>query len=166
MELVLSLMQYVITSLYIIIIISKISIFHKILFIGGIYISTIQSEKINNYLQLTIKQKLPSKQLIKEKIEEGEKNIYGMPSGHAQYISFFVGFLFLFYMKTMHSKLIGNKYISILLIVTCILYIYEFITCIVNNYHTPEQYIAGTILGILLSFVSFFIIFILVGKKI
>jgi len=165
MQPVLILMEFIVYSLYIIIIISKISIFHKILLVVGIYIFNIFNEKFTEYLQSTIKQKIPNKQLVKEKIKDGE-NIYGMPSGHAQYISFFMGLLYLFYTNTINSKLIGNKYIYILLILNCIAYIYEFIACIVYNYHTPAQYIVGTILGILTSFVSFFIIFALIGKKI
>jgi hypothetical protein len=165
MQPVLILMEFIVYSLFIIIIISKISIFHKILLVVGIHIFNIFNEKIREYLQIRIKQKIPNKQVVKENIKDG-KNIYGMPSGHAQYISFFMGFLYLFYMNTINSKLIGNKYIYILLILNCIAYIYEFIACIVYNYHTPAQYIVGTILGILTSFVSFFIIFALIGKKI
>ena len=165
MQSIFILMEFIVYSLYIIIIISKISIFHKILLVVGIHIFNIFNEKISTYLQIRIKQKIPNKQLVKEKIKNGQ-NIYGMPSSHAQYISFFMGLLYLFYMNTINSKLIGNKYIYILLILNCIAYIYEFIACIVYNYHTPAQYIVGTILGILSSFVSIFIIFALIGKKI
>ena len=144
--------------LYIVILISKIGIFHKMWFIGVIYISSIVNAKFNYYLQCTIKQKLPNKQLIQSKIEKGEDNIYGMPSGHAQYISFYIGILYLFYMKTMNSKVIHNAYIYILFVVTCMIYVYEFIVCMINNYHTPSQYLVGTIFGILGSFVTFFMI--------
>lgn len=125
------------------------------LFIGVIYISS----KFNYYLHRTIKQKLSNNQLIKSRIEKGEDNIHGMmPSGHAHYISFYIGVLYLFYMKTMNSKVIDNAYIYILLVVTCMIYVYEFIVCMINNYHTPSQYLVGTIFGILGSFVPFFMI--------
>ena len=155
MELVLIMMQCVTSLLYIVILISKIGILHKMLFIGVIYISS----KFNYYLHRTIKQKLSNNQLIKSRIEKGEDNIHGMmPSGHAHYISFYIGVLYLFYMKTMNSKVIDNAYIYILLVVTCMIYVYEFIVCMINNYHTPSQYLVGTIFGILGSFVPFFMI--------
>jgi len=166
MEFVSSLMQYVISVLYAIILFSKINIFHKILLTGGIYIVSKFNENLNNYLQLAIKQKLPNKQLIKEKIEDGEKNIYGMPSGYAQYIAFFLVFLYLLYTKTANSKLIRGKFIYALLIVTFILYVIEFFICIIYNYHTPLQYISGTIVGGIVSYITFFILFSVIGNKI
>jgi hypothetical protein len=89
-----------------------------------------------------------------------------MPSGHAQYIAFFVVLLCLFYMKIKNSKLIRGNVIYALFIITFILYVYEFVICIVYNYHTPLEYIVGTIIGGLLSVVTFFILFAIIGKKI
>jgi membrane-associated phospholipid phosphatase len=165
MEIVSTLMQYVVSVLYFIILLSKFNIFHKILLIVGIYYVSQFNENLNNYLQLTIKQKLPDKKLIEQKIKDHEKDIYGMPSGHAQYIAFFVVLLYLFYMKTKNSKLISGVVIYALFIITFILYICEFIICIVYNYHTPLQYIAGTIVGGILSYITFFILVAIIGKK-
>jgi hypothetical protein len=165
MEIVSTLMEYVVSVLYIIILLSKFNIFHKILLIAGIYFVSQFNQNLNKYLQLTIKQKLPDKKLIEQKIKDGEKDIYGMPSGYAQYMAFFVVLLCLFYMKTKNSKLISGKVIYALFIITFILYVYEFIICIVYNYHTPLQYIVGTIIGGLLSVVTFFILVSIIGKK-
>lgn len=165
MEIVSTLMQYVVSVLYAIILLSKFNIFHKILLIVGIYYVSQFNENLNNYLQLTIKQKLPDKKLIEQKIKDGEKDIYGMPSGHAQYIAFFVVLLCLFYMKTKNSKLISGVVIYALFIITFILYVIEFFICIIYNYHTPLQYIAGTIVGGILSYITFFILVAIIGKK-
>jgi membrane-associated phospholipid phosphatase len=165
MEIVSTLMQYVVSVLYAIILLSKFNIFHKILLIVGIYYVSQFNQNLNNYLQLTIKQKLPDKKLIEQKTKDGEKDIYGMPSGHAQYMAFFVVLLCLFYMKIKNSKLISGGVIYALFIITFILYVVEFFICIIYNYHTPLQYIAGTIVGGILSYITFFILVAIIGKK-
>lgn len=165
MEIVSTLMQYMLPVFYFVILVSKFNFFHKILLTAGIYFVSKFNENLNDYLQLVIKQKLPDKTLIDQKKKDGEKNIYGMPSGHAQHIAFFMVFLCLFYMKIKNSKLIRGNVIYALFIITFILYVYEFVICIVYNYHTPLQYIVGTIIGGLLSVVTFFILFAIIGKK-
>ena len=165
MEIVSTLMQYVVSVLFFVILVSKFNFFHKILLVSSIYFVSKFNENISNYLQLMIKEELPDKKLIEQKKKDSEKNIYGMPSGHAQYIAFFVVLLCLFYMKIKNSKLIRGNVIYALSIITFILYVYEFIICIFYNYHTPLQYIVGTIIGGLLSVVTFFILFAIIGNK-
>ena len=165
-EFVLPLMQYVVSVLYFVILVSKFNFFHKIFLIAGIYFISKFNENLNHYLQLTIKHELKDKKLVKEKLEKGEKNIYSMPSGHAQYISFFVVFLCLFYKKIENSKLIRGNVVYALFIVTFILYVIEFFICMIYNYHTPLQYIAGTIVGGIVSCITFFILVAIIGKKI
>ena len=143
---------------YIIILFSRFNITTKIVLIVIINVISTINIKFKDYLQDTIKEKIPDKKLIKKKIEMGQTNIYGMPSGHAQYISFFLVVLYLFFIQTKNSKLIDNTYIYLLMIATVIIYIYEIISCIIYNYHTPMQLIVGTILGVVLSYVSFFIL--------
>ena len=41
------------------------------------------------------------------------------------------------------------------MIATVIIYIYEIISCIIYNYHTPMQLIVGTMIGGFVSYVSF-----------
>ena len=159
MNIVITLMEVIKLLFFSIILLSKINIYYKIVIIAFIYFVLIIDEKFNNYLQTTIKQKLPNKKLIQEKLSEGEKNIYGMPSGHAQYITFVTGLLYLFYLNT------KNFYIYILLIVIIFVYIYEYIICIVNNYHTHSQYLVGTLVGLILSYITFTILFLFIGKK-
>ena len=166
MEIVLTLMQYAVLVLYFVILVSKFNFFHKILLIIGIYFVSKFNDNLNNYLQVMIKKELYDKNLIDQKKKDSEKNIYGMPSGRAQYIAFFVVLLCLFYMKIKNSKLIRGNVIYALFIITFILYVYEFVICIVYNYHTPLEYIVGTIIGGLLSVVTFFILFAIIGKKI
>jgi hypothetical protein len=166
MEIVSTLMQYAVSVLYFVILVSKFNFFHKILLIIGIYFVSKFNDNLNDYLQVMIKKELYDKNLINQKKKDSEKNIYGMPSGHAQYIAFFVVLLCLFYMKIKNSKLIRGNVIYALFIITFILYVYEFIICIVYNYHTPLEYIVGTIIGGLLSVVTFFILFAIIGKKI
>ena len=164
-EFVSPMMQYVVSILYVIILLSEFNFFNKILLIAGIYFVSKFNQNLNDYLQLTIKHELKDKKLVKEKLEKGEKNIYGMPSGHAQYIAYFLVFIYLFYMKTKNSKLIRGKFIFALLIVTFILYVVEFFICIIYNYHTPSEYIVGTIVGGVVSYITFFILVALIGKK-
>ena len=166
MEIVSNLMQYAISVLYFVILVSKFNFFHKILLIIGIYFVSKFNDNLNDYLQVMIKKELYDKNSINQKKKGSEKNIYGMPSGHAQYIAFFVVLLCLFYMKIKNSKLIRGNVIYALFIITFILYVYEFVICIVYNYHTPLEYIVGTIIGGLLSVVTFFILFAIIGKKI
>jgi len=147
---------------YIIILFSRFNITTKIVLIVIIIVISTINVKIKDYLQYTIKEKIPNKKLIKQKIEMGQTNIYGMPSGHAQCISFFLVVLYLFFIKTKNSKLIDNTYIYLLIIATVIKYIYQMIYCIICNYHTPMQLLVGTILGVVLgaglSYMSFFYI--------
>jgi hypothetical protein len=167
MDVVLTLMQYAVSVLYFVILVSKFNFFHKILLLSGIYFVSKFNDNLNDYLKLVIKQKLLDKTRIDKKKKDGEKNnMYGMPSGHAQHIAFFMVFLCLFYMKINNSKLIRGNVIYALFIITFILYVYEFVICIVYNYHTPLEYIVGTIIGGLLSVVTFFILFAIIGKKI
>lgn len=165
MEIISTLMQYVVSVLYFVILVSKFNFFHKILLIISIYFVSKFNENLNNYLQLVIKAELPNKKLVEQKKKDGEKNIYGMSSGHSQYIAFFVVFLCLFYKKIENSKLIRGNVVYGLFIITFILYVCEFIISIVYSYHTPLQYIVGTIVGGLLSVVTFFILFAIIGKK-
>ena len=159
MNLVIILMEVIKFSFYAIILLSKINIYYKIIIIAFIYYILKIDEKFNNYLQTKIKQKLPNKKLIEQKLKEGETNIYGMPSGHAQYIAFVAGLIYLFYLNT------KNLYFYILFIIIIFIYIYEYIICIINNYHTHAQYIAGTFVGLLMSSLTFFILFLIIGKK-
>lgn len=159
MNVVIILMEFIKILFYAIILFSKINIYYKILIIVFIFYVLKIDEKFNNYLQTTIKQKLPNKKLIEEKLREGETNIYGMPSGHAQYIAFVAGLLYLFYLNT------KNLYFYILFIIIIFIYIYEYIICIINNYHTHAQYIVGTFVGLIMSSLTFFILFLIIGKK-
>jgi hypothetical protein len=109
--------------LYIIILFSRFNITTKIVLIVIIIVISTINIKIKDYLQYTIKEKIPDKKLIKQKIEMGQTNIYCMPSGHAQCISFFLVVLYLFFIQTKNSKLIDNTYIYLLIIATVIIYI-------------------------------------------
>ena len=141
---------------YIIILFSRFNITTKILLIVIINVISALNIKFKDYLKNTIKEKLPNKKLIKKHIEMSQ-NIYGMPSGHAQYISFFLVLFYLFFIQTKNSKLVDNTYIYSLIIATVIIYICEIISCIIYNYHTPMQLIVGTIIGGFVSYVSFFL---------
>ena len=168
MQIILFLMQVVTILLFIYIILSKFSIFYKLLLVGGIYGISYLNGEFNDYLQLTIKHELKNKKLVEEKKKKGEKNIYGMPSGHAQYISFFMVIIYLFYANTnKDSRLFKGKYnyIYYLLIFIVMLYIIEFIICMVNNYHTPLEYIVGSVVGGVVSYITFIILFLVIGKK-
>lgn len=165
MEIVSTLMQYIVSILYITISLSKFKFFHKVLLVGGTYMFSKLNQNLNDYLQLTIKHELKDKKLVKEKLEKGEKNIYGMPSGHAQYIAFFLVLIYLLYAKTKNGKLISSRFIYTLFIITFILYVIEFFICIIYNFHTPAEYIVGTIVGGIVSYVTFFILVAIIGKK-
>ena len=166
MEIISTLMQYVVSVLYFVILVSKFNFFHKILLLCSIYFVSKFNENLNNYLQLMIKAELPNKNSIDQKKKDGEKNIYGMPSGHSQYIAFFVVFLCLFYKKIENSKLIRGNVVYALFIVTFILYVIEFFICMTYNFHTPSEYIVGTIVGGIVSYITFFILFAIIRKKI
>jgi membrane-associated phospholipid phosphatase len=168
MQIILFLMKVIIILLFIFILLSKFSIFHKIILIAGIYLASYLSGEFNDYLQVTIKHELKNKKLVEEKRKKSEKNIYGMPSGHAQYISFYMVLIYLFYANNnKDSRLFKGKYnyIYYLLIFIIMLYIIEFIICIVNNYHTPFEYIAGSILGGIVSYITYIILFLTIAKK-
>jgi len=168
MQIILVLMQIVTILVFVFILLSKFSIFHKILLIGGIYGISYLNGVFNDYLQLTIKHELKNKKLVEEKKKAGEKNIYGMPSGHAQYISFYMVLIFLFYANiNKDGRFFKGKYnyIYYLLIFIIILNIIEFIICMVNDYHTPLEYVAGIFVGGIVSFITFFVLFLIVGKK-
>jgi membrane-associated phospholipid phosphatase len=168
MKIILFLMKVIIILLFIFILLSKFSIFHKIILIAGIYLASYLNGEFNDYLQVTIKHELKNKKLVEEKRKKGEKNIYGMPSGHAQYISFYMVLIYLFYANTnKDSRLFKGKYNYIyhLLIFIIGLYIVEFFICIINNYHTPLEYIAGSILGGIVSYITYIILFLTIAKK-
>jgi membrane-associated phospholipid phosphatase len=148
-------MNCVVSMFYIIILLSKFSIYHKIFLIGGIHIFSKLNKKLNDYLQLRYKQYLLDKKLTDIYVVDGKTHFYSMPSGHAQYIAFFTGLLYLFYAKSNNS--IGGGY-HFLLIIISIIYVYKFIDCIIYGYHTPLQYVVGTIIGGLASFVAFFVL--------
>lgn len=168
MEIVVFLMQVVTILLFIFIMLSKFSIFHKLVLIGGIYGLSYINGEFNDYLQLTFKHELKNKKLIEANKQKGEKNIYGMPSGYAQYISFYVVLIYLFYANiNKDSRLFKGKYnyIYYLLIFIVILYIIEFIICIVNNYHVTLEYVVGSVVGGIVSYITFIILFLIIGKK-
>lgn len=168
MEIVIFLMQVVTILLFIFIMLSKFSIFHKLVLIGGIYGLSYINGEFNDYLQLTFKHELKNKKLIEANKQKGEKNIYGMPSGYAQYISFYVVLIYLFYANiNKDSRLFKGKYnyIYYLLIFIVILYIIEFIICIVNNYHVTLEYVVGSVVGGIVSYITFIILFSIIGKK-
>lgn len=60
-EFVLPMMQYVVSILYVIILLSEFNFFNKILLIAGIYFVSKFNENLNDYLQLTIKHELKDK---------------------------------------------------------------------------------------------------------
>jgi hypothetical protein len=65
MEIISTLMQYVVSILYVIILLSEFNFFNKILLIAGIYFVSKFNENLNDYLQLTIKHELKNKKLVK-----------------------------------------------------------------------------------------------------
>jgi hypothetical protein len=78
MEIVSTLMQYAVSVLYFVILVSKFNFFHKILLIIGIYFVSKFNDNLNDYLQVMIKKELYDKNLINQKKNDSEKNIYGI----------------------------------------------------------------------------------------
>ena len=135
MEIISTLMQYVVSVLYFVILVSKFNFFHKILLIISIYFVSKFNENLNNYLQLLIKAELPTKNLVEQKKKDGEKNIYGMPSGHAQSVIFST--IYTYFVTKSNNILIGSGFISMLSLVQR----YRF------KRHSIKQLIVGSLIG-------------------
>jgi len=82
--------------------------------------------------------------------------------------SFYMVLIYLFYANiNKDGRFFKGKYnyIYYLLIFIIILNIIEFIICMVNDYHTPLEYVAGIFVGGIVSFITFFVLFLIIGKK-
>jgi|688.fasta_scaffold399255_2 hypothetical protein len=165
MQKVLFMIKLIEISLFLILLFSSITWGKKILFILIIYIFYLINHKLNTVLKNTFKIKLENKKIIKQKLESGNKQIYGMPSGHAQRLSFYLILSYLFFINTKYFKNITSKYIYILTCVTLIVYIWEFILCILYKYHTVAEYIVGTICGGFVAYVTFILLLKINNKK-
>ena len=165
MQKVLFMVMLIEISLFLIILFSSITLGKKIIFIVIIYIFFLINHKLNTVLKNTFKIKLENKKIIKQKLESGNKEIYGMPSGHAQRLSFYLILNYLFLINTKYFKNINSNYIYILICLTLVVYVWEFILCILYKYHTVAEYIVGTIFGGLVAYVTFILLLKINNKK-
>lgn len=140
--------------IYIIIIFSKLTSDNKIIFIIVILIFKILNFKLNTFLKFKFKVKIANPNLLDKKIKQGTSNIYSMPSGHAQYISFFICLIYLIYINSNRINT-DSKYLYILLISSILIYIIVFLRCLIYNYHTSFEYITGSVLGSLVGFITY-----------
>ena len=116
MQKILFMVKLIEISLFLIIIFSSITLSKKIIFIVVIYVFYLINHKLNTFLKNTFKIKLENKKIIKQKLESGNKQIYGMPSGHAQRLSFYLILSYLFFINTKYFKNISSNYIYILIL--------------------------------------------------
>ena len=131
---------------------------NKLVSIIGIFICKLFNGALNTFLKFKFKIKLSNKILLRDKIKRGLSNIYSMPSGHAQYISFFIIIIYLFYTNSNNIGSNSNKHLYLLLISSIFIYIYCFLQCIIYNYHTLIEYIIGSVIGGFVGFITYIII--------
>lgn len=165
MQKILFMVKLIEISLFLIIIFSSITLSKKIIFIVVIYVFYLINHKLNTFLKNTFKIKLENKKIIQQKLKSGNKEIYGMPSGHAQRLSFYFVLTYLFFINTKYFKNISSNYIYILICITLLVYIWELILCIIYKYHTVAEYIVGTICGGLVAFVAFILLLKINNRK-
>ena len=116
----------------------KFVIFYVIFFIINMY--------FNNYLTNLIKQKNPSHPIKFLESETYSKKRYGMPSFHSQNMFFSIGYSFF---------ILNNFIWKLVLLLIGFAVIYE---RYVFRDHTMEQLLYGSILGLLLGYISYFIV--------
>ena len=134
--------------LYFIILFSKMNSTNKLVSIIGIFICKLFNGALNTFLKFKFKVKLSNKILLRDKIKRGLSNIYSMPSGHAQYISFFIIIIYLFYTNSNNIGSNSNKHLYLLLISSIFIYIYCFLI----------EYIIGSVIGGFVGFITYIII--------
>ena len=78
----------------------------------------------------------------------GDHGIHNMPSGHSQTIIF--SFIFMMYFLKLNKNIIALFYLSIIA--------NTLHNCIIYNYHTPAQIVAGLLLGTLFAFFTIYLI--------
>jgi hypothetical protein len=118
--------------------------FWKQKYIYGYLVFYIINIFINNLLKITIKENRPNNNnIIKEKNTDIHR--YGMPSYHAQTVFFSLIFLYLV-----------NKSIFLFIIELFIAFITLYQRWY-NKYHTKEQLIIGTLIGIVNAYIGYFI---------
>jgi len=121
-------------------------IFNKFIFFIYYIIFFIINICINNFLTNQIKQKNPSHPIKFLESDTFSKKRYGMPSFHTQNIFFSIGYVFF---------ILNNFIWRLVLLLIGIAVIYE---RYVFRDHTMEQLLYGSILGLLLGYISYFIV--------
>jgi len=127
-------------------IITIITLLDKQKYLLSFIFGSIINNYLNEYLKICIKQPRPTNQLsyIDDKQIKGAQ-IYGMPSGHAQIVSFTTTFLYL-------TK--GNRTLLLVCLFISALTLYQRWSF---RRHSIEQLITGTIVGSSFSYVLFWI---------
>tara|TARA_B100000035_G_C20994850_1_gene551974 strand:- start:590 stop:1093 length:504 start_codon:yes stop_codon:yes gene_type:complete len=119
-------------------------------YLVGYFISLFFSSIINRSLKYIYKEPRPMNEISMEDIDifnwTGVKDIYGMPSGHAQSVSYSLMYLYLVQ---------GSGYMALLNITILGLTLFQR-----WNYrkHTIIQLLVGTIVGLTIGFLAFYII--------